>query len=186
MTMRKSAIDALDENHLWPEMTQSVAVADGARAQQRGVRARAGLGHGEGGLQVAREERVQVAVLLLGRAGQREDLGVARVGRLAAEGVRGPRRRAEDLVHEPELDLAEALAAELGRQVRGPQPAGLDLLLQRRVDPVEPAWSSSSTTVSSGHSSSRTNSRIQASSRSNSGSVEKSQLIGQRPPSAAR
>jgi hypothetical protein len=40
-------------------------------------------------------------------------------------------------VHEAELDLAEALAAELGRQVRGPQPAALDLLLQRRVDAVE-------------------------------------------------
>ena len=29
----------------------------------------------------------------------------------------------EDLVHEAELDLAEALAAELGSQVRRPQPA---------------------------------------------------------------
>ena len=40
-------------------------------------------------------------------------------------------------MHEPELDLAEALAAELGVEVRGPQPAALDLLLQRRVDAVE-------------------------------------------------
>jgi hypothetical protein len=47
------------------------------------------------------------------------------------------RRAAEDLVHEAELDLAEALAAELGRQVRRPQPAALDLVLQRRVDAVE-------------------------------------------------
>ena len=35
-------------------------------------------------------------------------------------------------MHEPELDLAEALAAELGRQVGGPQAALAYLLLQRR------------------------------------------------------
>ena len=46
-------------------------------------------------------------------------------------------------MHQAELDLAEALPAEVGRQVRGPQPALLDLLLQRRVDAVEGAWSSS-------------------------------------------
>ena len=40
--------------------------------------------------------------------------------------------RAEDLVHEPELDLAEALAAELGVEVGGPQALVADLLLQRR------------------------------------------------------
>ena len=34
-------------------------------------------------------------------------------------------------MHEAELDLAEALAAEVGRQVGGPQAALLDLLLQR-------------------------------------------------------
>ena len=89
-------------------------------------------------LQVAGQQRVQPAVLLLGRAGQREDLRVARVGRLVAERDGRERRRAEDLVHQPELDLAEALAAELGVEVRGPQPARLDLLLQRRVDAVEP------------------------------------------------
>ena len=52
-----------------------------------------------------------------------------------ANGANGD--RAEDLVHQAELDLAEALAAELGRQVRGPQPALLDLLLQRRDSAVE-------------------------------------------------
>ena len=44
---------------------------------------------------------------------------------------------AEDLVHEAELDLAEALAAEVGRQVGGPQAALLDLLLERRDGALE-------------------------------------------------
>ena len=40
-------------------------------------------------------------------------------------------------MHEAELDLAEALAAEVGRQVGGPQAALLDLLLQRRDRALE-------------------------------------------------
>ena len=86
---------------------------------------------------LAGEQRIQPALLLLRRAREREDLAVARVGRLAAEHGRRVDRGPEDLVHQPELDLAEALPAELGRQVRGPQAALLDLLLQRRVDAVE-------------------------------------------------
>ena len=110
-----------------------VAVAHGARLQLRRVRARrVRLGHAEGAAQVAGEQRVQPALLLLGRAGHREDLRVAGVGRGVAEGQRRDRRGAEDLVHQPEAHLAHALPAELGRQVRGPQPALLDLLLQRR------------------------------------------------------
>jgi hypothetical protein len=78
----------------------AVAVALGARAQLGRVRARAlGLGHREGGLQVAGQQRVQPALLLLVGAGQGEDLRVARVGRLVAERVGRERRRAEDLVH---------------------------------------------------------------------------------------
>ena len=40
-------------------------------------------------------------------------------------------------MHEPERDLAEALPAELRRQVRGPQPALADLALQRGERAVE-------------------------------------------------
>ena len=102
----------------------AVAVLVGARDQLRGVRAgRLGLGHREGAAELAGEQRVQPALLLLGRAGEREDLAVAGVGRLAAEHGRRVDRGPEDLVHQPELDLAEALAAELGRQMGGPQPA---------------------------------------------------------------
>jgi hypothetical protein len=59
------------------------------------------------------------------------------VRRGVAEREGRDRARPQDLVHQPELDLAEALAAEVRRQVRGPQSAALDLLLQRRVDAVE-------------------------------------------------
>ena len=130
MTMRKSATEAFVENHLWPSMTHSpvALVEHGARLERRRVGAGdAGLGHRERRAQVAGEQRVQPAVLLLLGAGERDELGVAGVRRLVAERARRVRRRAEDLVHEPELDLAEALAAELGRQVRGPQPARADL-----------------------------------------------------------
>ncbi len=110
-----------------------LAVAHGARLQLRRIGAgRVRLGHAEGAAQVAGEQRMQPAILLLGRAGHREDLRVARVGRGVAERQRRDRRGAEDLVHQPEAHLAHALAAELGRQVGGPQPALLDLLLQRR------------------------------------------------------
>ena len=110
-----------------------VAIAHGARAQLRGIGAgRVGLGHAERAAQVAGEQRVQPALLLIGRPRQREDLRVARVGRRVAERQRRDRRAAEDLVHQPEAHLAHALPAELGGQVRCPQAAGLDLLLQRR------------------------------------------------------
>src|SRR4030095_8570523 len=64
----------------------------------------------------------------------REDLGVARVGCLTTEDVRRPVRPPEDLVHERELHLAEALAAEIRAEVAGPEAALLDLRLERRGD----------------------------------------------------
>src|ERR1700730_7403762 len=83
---------------------------------------------------------MQPAVLLLGRAGEREDLGIARVRSGVAEGHRRDRRGAEDLVHQTQAQLAHALTAELGWKVGCPQALRLDLLLQRRhrlAQPVE-------------------------------------------------
>jgi hypothetical protein len=57
--------------------------------------------------------------------------GVPARARISEFPERGERRRAQDLVHEAELDLAEALPAQLLVEVRGPQPALLDLLAQR-------------------------------------------------------
>ena len=81
-------------------------------------------------------------------------------------------------MHEAELHLPEALAAQLGIQVRGPQALLLDLLLQRLAARRRPSQPSSSMSVSSGHTCSRTKPRIHSSLASNSGSVEKSQGIG--------
>ncbi len=116
-----------------------VAVAHGGGLQQRRIRSGGvGLGHAEGGLQIAGQQWMQVAIFLLGRAGEREDLRVARVGRRIAERERRDRARAQDLVHEAELDLPVALTAELGVQVSCPQALRPDLVLERAHRPDEP------------------------------------------------
>ena len=114
-----------------------VAVLDGARLEQRGVGARVGLGHRVAGEQLAVEQRLEVALLLLGRAVVGDDLGVAGVRRLAAEHDRRPLRPPQDLVQQGQLELAVALAAELGTEVGGPQPLAANLLLQG-VDDLAP------------------------------------------------
>ena len=138
MTMRKSAIEAFEENHLWPLRTQP--------SPSRSARVRSSVGS-EPALSGSVIEKADFRSPASSGCSQRSFCSsvpasarisrVARVGRLVAERVGRERRRAQDLVHEAELDLAEALPAEVGRQVRGPQPAALDLLLQRRVDAVE-------------------------------------------------
>ena len=64
----------------------------------------------------------------------RDDLGIAGVGGLAAEDDRRPLRTAEDLVEQGELELSVALTAEVGSEVRRPQPLLADLLLERVDD----------------------------------------------------
>ncbi len=114
-----------------------VTLAHGRGGQQRRVGAGGlGLGHRERASQVTREQRMQVALLLVRRTREREHLAVAGVRRGVAEHRGRVRRGAEDLVHEAEPDLAEALPAEVRRQVRGPQPALLDLLLERLDRPL--------------------------------------------------
>ena len=60
-----------------------------------------------------------------------EDLRVAGVGGLVAEDDRSPHRSALDLVHQAELHLAVALAAELRRKVSRPQLLLFHFVLQR-------------------------------------------------------
>ena len=100
-----------------------VAVAHRARLQLRRVAAGGlGLGHREGGFEVAREQRLEPVFLLLGRAGQGEDLRVARVRRLAAERIGCKRRGTQDLVHQPQLHLAEPLPPSSGSRCAAHRP----------------------------------------------------------------
>ncbi len=75
-------------------------------------------------------------LLLVGRSVVGDDLGVAGVGRLAAEHDGRPLRAAEDLVEQREVELAVSLAAELGTEMCGPQPLAPHLFLQRVDHPA--------------------------------------------------
>jgi hypothetical protein len=66
-----------------------------------------------------------------------DDLGVAGVGRLAAEHDRRPLGAAQHLVEQRQLQLAVPLATELGAQMGRPQVAAPYLLLER-VDDLAP------------------------------------------------
>ena len=108
-----------------------VALQPGGGGEPRRVGAGIlGLGHREGGDQLAFQQRQEPALLLLLVTDQGQDLAVARVGGLVAENPGRPIGLPFDLVHQPELHLAVTLAAELGRQVRRPEAARLDLLLE--------------------------------------------------------
>ena len=131
ITIANDAKRRFDENHFSPLMTHSSPSLFGAAHEHAGVGAALRLGHREARHDLAVEQRLQVPVLLLLRAVVGEDLGVAGVGGLAAEHRRRPRRAAEDLVHQRELHLAVAEAAEVGAEVTGPQVLLLHLLLQR-------------------------------------------------------
>src|SRR5258708_2499046 len=105
---------ALLVNHLWPLMTHSSPSSTAVVCSM-----------------VGSAPAPEPACLLGLAAEQGEDLGVARIRRLVAEHGRRPHRGAQDLVHQAELALSVALPAVLGREVAGPEPAGLDLLLER-------------------------------------------------------
>ena len=73
-------------------------------------------------------------LLLPLRAVVGDDLGVARVGGLGPKHDRGPARHPENLVEQGELDLAVALATELGPEVGGPKIVVPHFLLHRVDD----------------------------------------------------
>ena len=166
MTTSTSAIEPLRREPLVPVHHPLVAVADRARRDERRVGTGARLGHGKGAADLAGEQRfepLRSLVLAPGRLdADRDELGVARIGGVVAEGDRAIGALAEDLVHEAELDLAETASAELGRQVRRPEPLAPHLVLEWRQERASAGFQLS-VKVSSGKSSSRTKARIQAS-----------------------
>ena len=131
ITIRKSATDPFDVNHLWPLMTHSSPSRTRRRPQQRRVRSRrVRLGHRERRAQLAVEQRLQpllphrlVARLL---DTHRQQLRVPRVGCVVAEHHRPQRRLPQDLVHQPQLHLPEAHAARApaaGAPPTAPRPS---------------------------------------------------------------
>ena len=153
-----------------------VTVPHGGGGDHRGVGPRPRLGHGEAAAETAVEQGQQPPLPMLltarGLDAHRQQLGVARIGGVVAEGHRPVRGLAQDLVHQAQLDLAEPTSAQLRWKVRSPQPPALDLLLEG-FDGLEHGVVAQGQGLE-GKSSSRTTWRIQASCSSNSGSVEKS------------
>ena len=108
-----------------------VAVAVGARAQAGGIRARnLGLGHREAGADLAREQRLEPALLLLGRAELGEDLHVAGVRSGAVEGARRQRAAAHDLAERRVLEIGQTRAVLRVGQEEVPEPERLRLALE--------------------------------------------------------
>ena len=112
-------------------MTHSSPSLTARRGEHLRVGARLRLGHRVAREALAVEQRLEVLLLLRLGAVVGDDLGVAGVGCGGAEHDRRPARRAEDLVDQRELELAEALAAELGTEVRTPETLGPHLVLHR-------------------------------------------------------
>ena len=131
MTIRKSAIDAFDENHLWPLMTHSSPSCTAA------VVSSVGSAPAPGSV-IEKHERILPSSSGCIHCSFCSSVPPTAISSALPEsGAWLPKMRgrigalAEDLVHQAELDLAEAAAAHLRRQVGGPQALALDLVLQR-------------------------------------------------------
>jgi hypothetical protein len=114
-----------------------VTVANGVGGEQRRVGTGAGLGHREARAHLTGEQRLHPLLLLLLAPADGDQFGVARVGRLVPEDARRVHALTEDLVHQSELHLPPAAAAELRREVRGPHAASLHFLFQGGHDAGE-------------------------------------------------
>ncbi len=134
ITMRKSATDPLEVNHLCPLITHSSPSRTAVVAIRVGSAPGPGLGHGERTAELALEQGLEPSRALLvapvGLDPHRQQLGVARVRRVVAEDDRCQETASQHLVQQAQPDLAEAHAPELGWQVGGPQALALHLLLQ--------------------------------------------------------
>ena len=177
---------AFDENHFSPLITHSSPSCYGAAVERPSGRTPpCGSVIEKHDDDVAVEQRLEVLLLLLGRAVVREDLGVAGVGRLAAEHDRRPAStRPRISFISAELHLAVALAAELGAEVAGPQALRLHLFLERpdeRVAALVLHVIRMDAEVPSGSTFSSTKPCIQSSFAWNSGSVSKSHAIHRSP-----
>src|SRR5262249_621338 len=107
-----------------------IAVANRGGAEPPWIGARNfRLRHREAAADLARDQRLQPALFLLGRAEAPENLRVARIRRLRAHARRPERAPAEDLVHVDIVHERNARAPCFGRQVERPVAESLRPLL---------------------------------------------------------
>ena len=181
ITSRKSETEAFDENHLWPLMTHS------SPSRTAVVVSSVGSAPAPGSVIEKHERNLPSSSGCIQRSFWSSVPPTAISSALPESGAWLPKMLGAECLWprisciRPELHLAEAEAAHVGRQVGGPQALALDLRLQRVGDPLEgpsplgraPLGAS----VSSGKISSRTNASIQSSFSWNSGSVLKSHAM---------
>src|SRR3954465_749957 len=184
MTIRKSATDALEENHLRPLMTQSSpsrpAVVSSSVGSEPAVcgsvmenadfRSPASSGCSHCCFWSSVPARARISEL--------PESGAALPNTGGANGV-VPRISCM----RPSLTWPKPWPPRSGGRWAAHSPRSLTCSLSGAIARSKPSWPSSSNTVSIGQISSRTNSRIQSSFCWNSGSVEKSHAMSVPPPS---
>ena len=116
---------------LFPVEHPFVAIQGGATGKLPRIRPGLGLGHRIARDDIAIEQRLEILRLLFVGPEAGEDFGIAGIGRLGTEHYRRKSTPPENFIHEAQFDLAKALATEFGTQMRCPQAALLDPLLQR-------------------------------------------------------
>ena len=92
------------------------------------------FGHGKARHDLVVEQRLEKALFQFRRAVVRQYFAVARIRGLTAKDDGRKAGAAQYFIHEGELELAVAGAAQLRSQVTGPQAALPDLLLEFRHD----------------------------------------------------
>src|SRR5437016_2833481 len=101
-----------------------------------GIGAALWLGHRERRYDLIVEERLEETLLLIRGAVMRKDFRIAGVRRLTAENDRCEARAPENLIHQSQLHLAIALAAEVRTEMARPELAFPDLGLKRAHERV--------------------------------------------------
>ncbi len=132
--MKCAASAAPVMNHLRPRMIHlpPLLLGRGADHGRIGAAARRRLGHGEGGFDLALDDRPQPPFLLRRRADTRQQTHVAVVRRRAIDRQRPKQRARRFLVDRRPGDDRQRHAAEFLGRLRRPQPGFLRLLLNRR------------------------------------------------------
>ena len=164
---RRSA--AFDENHFSPLITHSSPSSSARRLEHPRIGAALRLGHREARDDLVVEQRLQILLLLRGGAVVREDLGVAGIGRLAAEddrrrSARGRGSRSSAPASPGRSPGRRARGRDGRPRARAAAPSACSGADQLGADRVRRGRTGCASTKSSGSTSSRTNASIQSSS----------------------